>query len=195
MLFFQCALLLGYLFAHVLVQRLGPGPARHPSPARRGRPASGAGRPVAGLETARARRPHHPHPRAAGRLDRSAVPRPVGHEPAAPGLVRPPLRSRPALSPVRPLQSGLAARPAGLPVPGRAKPHAGEQARAWSAGYALFVALTAGAAAVGLPRTGSGTIPAADRPFPGPPPTTADRTMWLASSACGVCCSCRSPTT
>jgi spermidine synthase len=187
MLFFQCALLLGYLYAHLLAQRLG----------------------------VRSQALVHVLLAAGGLLLLPVGPapswKPLGPEDpilhilallaASIGL---PYVVLSATSPL--LQAWYARRnAAGLPYrlfalsnlasllglvayPFLVEPNLtlGAQSRLWSAGYALFVLLTLAAAAAGLRRGGAAPLPAPEGPVAGPEPTAADRALWLAWSGCGV---------
>jgi len=186
MLFFQCALLLGYLYAHLLTRRSGP----------------------------RVQAAVHVLLAAAGLLLLPVGPgpswKPLGPEDpilhilallaASIGL---PYLALSATSPL--LQAWLARGGAALPYrlfalsnlasllglvayPFLVEPNLtlGDQSRLWSAGYVLFVLLTAVAAAAGLRREARAPLPAPSEAAPGPEPKAADRALWLAWSACGV---------
>jgi hypothetical protein len=186
MLFFQCALLLGYLYAHLLVQRLG---ARAQALVHLLLAAGGLLLlPVGPDPSWKPLGPEDPILRILGLLEVS-----IG----LPYLV---------LSATSPLLQAWYARrnAAGLPYrlfalsnlasllglvayPFLIEPNLtlGAQSRLWSAGYALFVLLSFGAAAAGLRRGAAGGAPPAEPPR-GAPPAALDRGMWVAWSGCGV---------
>ena len=189
MLFFQCALLLGYLYAHLLVRRLGARAQRARSPRCWPRPVCSSCR------SAR----HRPGSRSAPRTPSSG----------SSACLRP--RSACRTSPssgTGPLLQAWYARRSGAGLPYRLFALSNLASLLGLLAYPFLVEpnLTLAGAVVGVvgrvrpfrravagrrgcddlrPRAPGGA-PVPGAPAAGPPPAAADRAMWLVWSACGV---------
>ncbi len=120
MVFFQVVLLAGYAYADLTTRRLTPKRqvALHVG-LLAAEPPGAAHHAERGLEAPGRRESELAHPRPAGGHHRAAVSSAVDHQSAAAGVVRPSFSSHRALSPVRAVESGLAAGAAGIPGPDR----------------------------------------------------------------------------
>ncbi len=127
MLFFQVALLLGYLYAHWLHERLERAQAgRGPRGGAAGEPRGAAGDARRVMEDPGGRQPRVAHPFAAGRHGRAAVFPALDYQPAVAGVVRAHALRRRSLPAVRTFESRIACGAAELSGAGGAEPqHAG----------------------------------------------------------------------